>query len=138
MSFIESVKNYFIRWNDFSSRSSRSEYWWPYLFVTPASYIVGFIVGYFIGYIFSIVGVSEEITLTFIFLATLCMEIFIIIASAALGVRRLHDVDKSGWWFFIIFTIIGVIPLLIWFCTKGTEGTNKYGDDPLQDQNSSA
>lgn len=46
-------------------------------------------------------------------------------------VRRLHDVNKSGWWFLIIFTCIGIIPLIIWEATKGTSGSNEYGDDPL-------
>ncbi len=46
-------------------------------------------------------------------------------------VRRLHDVNKSGWWILIIFTCIGIIPLIIWEATKGTSGSNEYGDDPL-------
>ena len=132
MSFVEAVKEYFIRWNDFNTRSSRSEYWWATLFVTLASYLVGFAVGFFIGFTFSYAGFSEDVTMTIIGIATFAMQIFIIIASTALVVRRLHDVDKSGWWYLIIFTIIGMIPLLIWFCTKGSEGSNRFGQDPLK------
>ena len=94
MSFVEAVKEYFIRWNDFKTRSSRSEYWWATLFVTFASYIVSFAVGFFIGFTFADAGFSEEVTMTIVGIATLAMQIFIIIASTALVVRRLHDVDK--------------------------------------------
>ena len=52
MSFVDAVKAYFFKWNDFRGRSSRSEYWWATLFVTLASYPVGFIIGGFIGFTF--------------------------------------------------------------------------------------
>ena len=45
----------------------------------------------------------------------------------AAGARRLHDVNKSGWWLLISFTIIGVIPLIIWMATEGTKKNNLYG-----------
>ena len=56
MHFIESTKNYFLKWDDFSSRISRSEFWWGNLGVTITSIIVNFalvflsdLVGFFIG-----------------------------------------------------------------------------------------
>mgnify|MGYP000539341806 FL=1 len=45
----------------------------------------------------------------------------------AAGARRLHDVNKSGWWLLISFTIIGVIPLIIWMATEGTKKNNSHG-----------
>ena len=48
MNFTDAVKAYFLKWNDFRSRSSRSEYWWATLFVTLASFPVGFIIGFVI------------------------------------------------------------------------------------------
>ena len=50
-----------------------------------------------------------------------------------MGVRRLHDLDKCGWWMLLL-----IVPLVnLFFCLyllffKGTEGPNEYGDDPLQ------
>jgi uncharacterized membrane protein YhaH (DUF805 family) len=56
-----------------------------------------------------------------------------VVPTFAVSVRRLHDVDRSGWWLLMYFTIIGVIyPLFVWKCTKGTEGENRFGPDPLQ------
>jgi uncharacterized membrane protein YhaH (DUF805 family) len=55
----------------------------------------------------------------------------LVLPSLAVGIRRLHDGNRSGWWWLIAFTIIGVIVLLVWFVQKGTTGENRYGPDPL-------
>ena len=132
MNFTDAVKAYFLKWNDFRSRSSRSEYWWATLFVTLASFPVGFIIGYVIAILFLTAGFSETTMEIVDGIVMLPIQIFIIIASTCLVIRRLHDVDKSGWWYLIIFTIIGIIPLLIWYCSKGTNGDNRFGKDPLE------
>ena len=132
MSFTNAAKAYFLKWNDFRSRSSRSEYWWATLFVTLAGFPLGFIVGFVIGFLSVTAGFSETTMENVLAIVILPMQIFIIIASTCLVIRRLHDVDRSGWWYLIIFTIVGMIPLLIWYCTKGTEGDNRFGKDPLE------
>ena len=46
----------------------------------------------------------------------------------AVGVRRLHDLNKSGWWILLIFTGIGIIPIVYWCCfINGDEDNNPYG-----------
>ena len=46
----------------------------------------------------------------------------------AVGVRRLHDLNKSGWWILLIFTGIGIIPIVYWCCfINGDEDNNQYG-----------
>ena len=134
MSFSNAVKAYFLKWNDFRTRSSRSEYWWATLFVALASYPIGGVIGAFLGAVFALAGFSESAMLVALLIAMLPVQFFIITASTCLVIRRLHDVDRSGWWYLIIFTIVGMIPLLIWYCTKGTEGENRFGKDPLQQQ----
>ncbi len=55
----------------------------------------------------------------------------VIIPSIAVGVRRMHDIDRTGWWLLIAFIpLIGVIVLLIFALLPGTAGDNKYGPDP--------
>ncbi len=49
----------------------------------------------------------------------------------AMWVRRLHDIDRSGWWLLIAFTIVGIILLVVWACMRGTPGPNRFGPDPL-------
>ncbi|WP_293390861.1 DUF805 domain-containing protein [Phascolarctobacterium sp.] len=61
------------------------------------------------------------------------LGIFQLVANIMMGVRRLHDLDKCGWWMLLL-----IVPLVnLFFCLyllffKGTEGPNEYGDDPLQ------
>jgi uncharacterized membrane protein YhaH (DUF805 family) len=54
-----------------------------------------------------------------------------IIPSIAVTVRRLHDTNKSGWWYFINFVpFIGPIWLFILMVQEGNVGDNQYGTDP--------
>jgi uncharacterized membrane protein YhaH (DUF805 family) len=47
-------------------------------------------------------------------------------------VRRLHDLDRTGWWLLLVFIpLIGWIVLFVWFCMRGTTGKNRFGEDPL-------
>ncbi|WP_244586708.1 DUF805 domain-containing protein [Escherichia coli] len=49
----------------------------------------------------------------------------------ALAIRRLHDTDRSGAWALLFFVpFIGWLVLLVFFCTEGTSGSNRYGNDP--------
>jgi len=60
--------------------------------------------------------------------------ILAIVAGFSLGVRRCHDLDKSGWWL-----LLGIIPYInvAWglylICRRGTVGPNRYGEDPIRD-----
>ena len=60
--------------------------------------------------------------------------ILAIVAGFSLGIRRCHDLDKSGWWL-----LLGMIPYInvAWglylMCKRGTVGRNRYGDDPIYD-----
>lgn len=53
------------------------------------------------------------------------------IPSLAVSVRRLHDIDYSGWWILISFVpVVGLIAI-VWWATKGTDGPNRFGPDPI-------
>ena len=64
-------------------------------------------------------------------LLSLPPSLFVMIAGLTLSVRRLHDIDRSGWWTLIPLTIIGIFVLIYWFCKRGDEGENRFGADPL-------
>ena len=63
-----------------------------------------------------------------------------IIPSLALGGRRLHDINRSGWWLsgllgYVLLVLPGLVMtviLIVWACGRGDEGPNKYGPDPRQ------
>ena len=128
MGFVEASKSYLVKWSNFKERTSRSEYWWGYLF----SVIFSFSIGFIIGIAAALMGVEEGSTT--MGLLQLPLTLFIMIAGLSLGVRRLHDIDRSGWWCLIIFTIIGIFVLIYWACKRGNEGENRFGADPLGPQ----
>lgn len=114
----------FENYANFKGRARRSEYW--YFTLVTFILILPFYALAFIG------ALTENNWLTAIggmvyFLAALGL----FLPSLAAGVRRLHDLGKSGWYYLIGFIpFIGGIILLVWFCTEGTRGENEYGQDP--------
>lgn len=113
--------NYYIdalryKYADFSGRARRSEYWYFVLFNFLA-YIILFTIGFAFG--------EYGIFLVAIY------ALGIIIPSLAIVVRRLHDVGKSGWFYFIsLIPLIGGIWLLVLLCTDSEPGRNKWGYNP--------
>lgn len=101
---------------NFSGRASRSEFWWFQLF--------GFILGIVIGIVFCW---SEDI----MNIASGIVSLGLILPNLGLIVRRLHDIGKSGWWFFLCFIpLIGIIILIVWWCKDSQMEQNEYGPVP--------
>lgn len=116
----------FENYSNFKGRARRSEYW----YFTLANVLISIllvVLGAIIGGVFgdALTGAIIGYVLFGLYaLATLLPALGVI-------VRRLHDVDKSGWFYFIAFIpFVGGIWLLILFCTEGTHGPNQYGQDP--------
>ncbi len=109
--YLDVLKNY----ATFSGRARRKEYWMFTLFNGIISLVL------------SILGAVVPM----LYALSIIYSLAVFIPSLAVCVRRLHDVDKSGWWFLIIFVpIVGGILLLVWDCTEGTRGSNQFGEDP--------
>ncbi len=73
-------------------------------------------------------GLITLLLLGVIFLVSLAL----IIPGIAVSVRRLHDTGRSGWFLLLGFIpIVGGILLLVWMCSRGTEGPNRFGADPI-------
>ena len=55
----------------------------------------------------------------------------VFLPSLAVGVRRLHDIGKSGWYYlFVLIPLVGAIILLVWFCKEGESSSNDWGENP--------
>ena len=55
-----------------------------------------------------------------------------VIPGLMLAIRRFHDLNRSGFWILInLIPLVGVIINLIWFCRKGTDSPNRFGENPL-------
>jgi uncharacterized membrane protein YhaH (DUF805 family) len=109
MSFTDAVRVCFQKYADFSGRARRSEYWWFYLFS-----LIVFLVLYWV-------------STTLYVLAALGL----VIPLLAVGVRRLHDTDRSGWYLLItLIPLIGGIILIVFLATPGAPESNQFGEAP--------
>ena len=116
MNFITAIKLCFIKYAQFSGRGSRSEFWFFVLFGILGSWIAIIIDTMILNYSWEKDGPVY-----------LIFQIIILIPSIAVGARRLHDLNKSGWWQLLVFTIIGLIPLIFWWSKIGENKKNKHG-----------
>jgi len=123
VTFQEAIVSDFKRYVDFNGRSARSEYWWWVL--------LQFAIGFVFGLLGVIVGGPTSSIYPVVTALNALVSLGLLLPSLAVVVRRLHDTNRSGWWYLIVFTIVGIIPLIIWFVTPGTVGDNQYGADPL-------
>jgi uncharacterized membrane protein YhaH (DUF805 family) len=116
MDFQTSVKTCFNKYADFTGRARRSELWWFALFA----------------FVLGLITMAIDAAIGSWGLINAIGSIAVLLPSIAVGVRRLHDRDMSGWFYLIVLIpVIGAIALLVIFCLKGTDGPNRFGTDPL-------
>ena len=116
---INHISEVFKKYAVFSGRATRAEYWYFMLFnlivITLLEVASFFIEDKYL--ILSIISVAYSLV--------------VIIPSIAVFVRRMHDIGKSGWWWFIcLIPVIGVIWFIILLVTDSEPGENKYGPNP--------
>ena len=120
MSMVDAYKAMWKNYAKFSGRARRSEYWWVILaqtLISTAFSLINMAAD-------SVLGAVANVVISVYGLATL-------IPMISLTVRRLHDIEKSGWWYLLnCIPCIGSIILIVFFCKEGTAGSNRYGDDP--------
>ena len=118
--YLEALKKYAV----FSGRSRRMEYWYFVLFNILVSIVLAGIDALLLGTLDSGMGVG---------LLSGIYGLAILIPSLAVSVRRLHDIDRSGWWILIaLVPLIGTIVLLVFALLEGTAGPNRYGPNPKE------
>ena len=118
MDFSTAIKTCFGKYVTFSGRAERPEFWYWVLFS-----IIGSIVTSIIDAVLFGAGGLGLLNPLFA-LATF-------LPSLAVSVRRLHDLDKSGWWYLLVFIpIVGWIILIVWYASAGTNGDNRFGPKP--------
>ncbi len=115
--YLKVLKNYV----GFSGRARRKEYWMYTLFN-----IIALIIAMVLDRILGLSSAESGIGAIYILYALATF-----LPGLAVGIRRLHDTDKSGWWILLaLIPLIGAIVLLVFFVIEGTPGDNSYGPDP--------
>lgn len=118
--YLEVLKNYAV----FGGRARRKEYWYFILFNLLALLGLGFIDGV-IGTIDLESGMG---------LLSGIYSLAVLIPSIAVSVRRLHDTNRSGWWFLLyLIPFIGGLILLIFMVMDSQQSDNQYGPNPKPD-----
>lgn len=121
LSFTDAVRQVFNKYATFKGRARRSEYWWFVLF-----YCLVLIAAALLDNLF-------DITFEYAFYGAIyCLAALVLfLPNLAVTVRRLHDINKSGWnilWG--IIPLIGSILLIVWCCQDSDLEANKYGESP--------
>jgi len=116
MDFMTSVRTCLSKYATFTGRAQRSELWWFVLFNFVGSIILNVV----------------DTTIFGMPALSVIWSLGLLIPGIAVAVRRMHDLDKSGWWILIVFIpLIGIILYIYWFVQRGTVGANRFGSDPL-------
>jgi uncharacterized membrane protein YhaH (DUF805 family) len=120
MGFTEAISSGFRNYVNFSGRAARSEFWFWVLFSILVSIAAGIID-------FGLFGIRDGVSPI-----SSLTSLALFLPGLAVSVRRLHDTDRSGWWILLfLIPLIGAIVLLVWYCSRGTPGGNRFGPDPL-------
>ncbi|MBC7952123.1 MAG: DUF805 domain-containing protein [Rhodospirillaceae bacterium] len=114
MDFVTAVKTCLNKYAAFQGRAARSEFWYFTLF----------------NWLFQLLLMLLDAALGTPF--TFITMLVLLLPGIAVAVRRLHDTNRSGWWYLILLIpLVGVILFIVWASSKGTLDTNRFGDTPL-------
>lgn len=114
LGFQESVVRCLRKYATFRGRATRAEYWWFSLFNTLLGMVVYAAVQHLMG-----TEAADG--------AASIVQLALFLPMLAVGVRRLHDIDFRGWWMLLGLTVVGIIPLIIFFCLSGKQAPNRFG-----------
>jgi len=127
MNLKQAVSSVFSKYATFEGRAPRSEYWWWVLFTIMLSWASGLADGILFH---EYALMHYEQTQVFTPISSL-VGLALFIPSIAVGVRRFHDMDRTGWWLLLVMSGIGALIVTIWFMFRGTPGANRFGPDPF-------
>lgn len=124
VSFPDAIKRAFAKYSTFAGRATRAEFWWFALFVWLATLVP------YILLLTSLPAAGEDVGGAFWLWLFLDVIIFLAVIApyVSVAVRRLHDTNKSGWWYWVaLVPCIGGIWLIVLLATPSTPGANQYG-----------
>ncbi|GAB2541891.1 DUF805 domain-containing protein [Rhodanobacter koreensis] len=111
--YLKCVKGHYA---DFEGRARRTEYWMFFL----ANLIIAIVIG--------LIGRAIHLPV----LGTL-YSLALLVPGLAVGVRRLHDTGRSGWWWLVVLIpVAGIVWIIVLFAIAGDQGSNQYGADPKE------
>lgn len=121
MTFLEAVSHALRNLRVFTGRSGRAEYWYWYLFLIIANLVMA------IPFVMFAMVLPAEYMQPF-YLAQFAINVFLLIPTIAVTIRRLHDTNLSGWYMLLFFIpMVGWVIQIVMMVQPGTPGGNRYG-----------
>lgn len=114
MNFQDAIVSGFKNYTNFSTRATRSEFWFWTLFCFLATLSAAILDGM----IFAYDNISP---------LHMLFDLVVLIPSLAVGARRLHDIDRTGWWQAIGISVIGIFVLIYFYVQPSQAGRNRFG-----------
>ncbi len=140
MSLPAAVASVLKKYATFSGRARRSELWWWILAYTVVFGAISSFTTFpaAVEYADAVAAAADAEDLAAAMTAYLgalaipsLLSLALLLPNIAVQVRRLHDIGKSGaWWWISLVPFVGVILLIVWYATEGTRGPNQFGPDP--------
>jgi uncharacterized membrane protein YhaH (DUF805 family) len=115
MTMPQAITSVFSKYAVFRGRAGGTEFWWFALFQIIVLVIARLVDQYVLGGIQALLWICE---------------LALLLPAVAVAVRRLHDTNRSGWWYLLALIPVADIVLLIWFCTPSNSGPNRFGEMP--------
>ncbi|MBN8872039.1 MAG: DUF805 domain-containing protein [Rhodospirillales bacterium] len=104
------------KYASFAGRAPRAEYWWFVLFEILVQLAANMI--------------DHALETTPPGLVGPLASLALLLPALAVAARRLHDIDRSAWWLLLyLVPVVGWLVLLVWHCTRGTRGPNRFGPE---------
>lgn len=117
MGFGEAIQSVFSKYATFSGRARRSEYWYFVLLQVIVTAVLN-----------GLYSATESVAFSAILVL---FDLALLVPSLAVCWRRLHDIGRSGaYYFFVLIPLVGWILLLVWMCQDSQPGANQYGPNP--------
>lgn len=101
-----------------------------YLKITVGLTAASFLLNVIISFVIILLTGNPESVLINIF--SLLVTLPLTVGGIMAGIRRLHDLNRSGWFMLATFVpVLNVVLMIYLLCFRGTDGYNQYGADPL-------
>ena len=137
MGFGQAITTCFGKYASFTGRAQRSEFWWFFLFWWVGTFIInlidsasGLVINFGTETIDTANGVITFSTGGVGVLSTI-WALALLLPFISVTVRRLHDTNRSGWWWWIqVIPCVGFIVILVFMLLDSTPGDNRFGPNP--------
>lgn len=126
--FVGAIKTCLSKYAAFTGRARRPEFWWFVLFAVLGGAVCNLLDSILFGAPMAGAGMSMSIGMHTASPISSLFNLALLVPGLAVGARRLHDTDRTGWWQLIHFLpLVGQVVLIVLFCQRGTPEPNRFG-----------